>query len=210
MSKATPGTPAAPDPKPAKRATGRPVLWTLERRTIIVNLVCEAIANGGTLLDVCPRILLPEQLLSKGCDVPDARPSAGQFLYWLMPDAPAGGDFSELYARAKELRVTHDEEQLRRSAFDGENDLTFTANGWQTNSEVIQRSKLIVDTLKWTLERRRANLYGPRVDVTSDGQRVGAVAMPGYVPLGAPLDAADVAAPKQAPQKRLVKRAKAK
>lgn len=198
MSKATrqtsrsakPSSKGKPKPKP-KAKGGRPPKWTLERRREIVRLVCDTIAGCGTLLDVCPRIV------GEDSDVP----TASVFLTWLHDDQPEGEEFARLYARAREDRLDTLEEQLLRTSFDGRNDLTRDSNGnIVVNSEVIQRSKLISDNVKWFLAKLRRQRFGEAIDVTSNGETLAAVAVPGTVPLGSPLDAADL--PQQQPPKR--------
>jgi hypothetical protein len=40
------------------------------------------------------------------------------------------------------------------------------------NNEVVNRSKLRVDTRKWLMAKMKPKVYGDKVDVTSDGKQI--------------------------------------
>lgn len=189
MSKASRGKAPASPAKRKRRSTGGKVKWTLARRRVVTQRVAECIANGGTLFDVCPRRVTSDDF-----------PAAGTFLSWLLPGQPGAGDLDALYARARKARDELDAEELRLVSKHGTGDEYTDAQGNRRLD--LTRAKLYTDNLKWIMARRNPKEWGERMDLTTDGKPVGAVALPGFVPLGAPLDAAEPAPSKSAKRTR--------
>ena len=58
------------------------------------------------------------------------------------------------------------------------------SEAWQLNGENIQRSRLRVETRKWLMAKMKPKVYGEKLDVTSDGEKVSGQIV-GYVIPGA-------------------------
>lgn len=133
---------------------GRPSLWTQE----LADIICEKLSEGVSLRTVC----LDE-------DMPDAR----TVFRWLRTNE----QFCQQYARAKQESADAMAEDVLDIADDGSND-------WMEkqvskgvfidvpNNEVLQRSKLRVDTRKWLMSKMKPKKYGEKMDVTSDGKAI--------------------------------------
>lgn len=75
-------------------------------------------------------------------------------------------DFSEQYAKAKAESADALVEQMLDIADDGRNDTYEDADGNQrTDTDVIARSRLRVDTRKWIAAKLKPKKYGERVDM---------------------------------------------
>lgn len=79
-------------------------------------------------------------------------------------------DFAKNYARAKTEQAELLVEEMLQIADDGIND-TQTGEGGEpiTNTDVIQRSKLRVDTRKWLASKLLPKKYGDKLDVEHSG-----------------------------------------
>lgn len=99
-------------------------------------------------------------------------PSVAAVMAWLN-EVPA---FAEQYARAKQEQAELMAEDMLEIADDGRNDTFTTAEGKEiVDSDVIQRSKLRVDTRKWLMSKLLPKKYGDSMDVTSKGESIGQV-----------------------------------
>lgn len=109
----------------------------------------------------------------------DGMPHPSQVFRWLSASntEPWAADFREQYARAKEEASDAMAEDILDIADDGRNDWierqrsdgsTFEV----VNSEVLQRSRLRVDTRKWLMAKMKPKRYGERVDVTTGGDKI--------------------------------------
>lgn len=109
--------------------------------------VCELIASNPIRLDV---------LLKQHDDLPDAR----TVWVWLAKY----DEFRQMYALAREAQVEPlVEETIEISDF-GKNDTYVDDEGaLRVDNDVIQRSKLRVDTRKWLIEKLAPKKYGQLV-----------------------------------------------
>lgn len=86
-------------------------------------------------------------------------------------------EFADNYARAKECQLELMAEEILDIADDGANDLMTLVKGdvayTQENREVTNRSRLRVDTRKWLLAKLNPKKYGDKIDMTSDGEKLG-------------------------------------
>lgn len=74
------------------------------------------------------------------------------------------------YARAIEARADHMAEEILQIADETANDKMIDENGKErTNHEVVNRSRLRVDTRKWLMSKMVPKKYGDRMAVT-DGE----------------------------------------
>lgn len=85
-------------------------------------------------------------------------------------------EFSDRYARAKEIQIDTLAEEIMDIADDGSNDLMTIVKGneayEQENKEVTTRSRLRVDTRKWLLSKLAPKKFGDRLDITSNEQTI--------------------------------------
>ncbi len=133
---------------------GRPSTYSQE----IADEMCELIAMGYSVRRVC--------LL-------DHMPAISTFFKWLREHE----EFSKQYARATEERAEAMAEEILDIADDNTNDtiIMTNKNGQEyetTNKEVVQRSRLRVDTRKWLMAKMKPKRYGDKLDVVSDGEKL--------------------------------------
>ena len=76
------------------------------------------------------------------------------------------------YARAMAKRAESIFEDILDIADDGSNDKMIVDGVEMTNHENIQRSRLRVDSRKWFLSKIMPKLYGDKLDLTSDGEKL--------------------------------------
>lgn len=107
--------------------------------------ICAELATGRSLRSVCEAANMP---------------STTTFFVWLGK-YPA---FREQYARAKEESADALVEDMLAIADDGLNDTYTDADGNdRTMPDVIQRSKLRVDTRKWIASKLKPKKYGDKI-----------------------------------------------
>lgn len=140
--------------KASKKNNGRPSTYTQE----IADDICSQLAEGISLRTVC---------------IPDSMPSARTVFRWLRTDEK----FCQQYARAKEESADAMAEDILDIADDGTNDwMTITLPGGHEkmipDQEVLQRSKLRVDTRKWIMSKMKPKKYGDKMDVTTGGEKL--------------------------------------
>lgn len=89
---------------------------------------------------------------------------------------PKNKEYSDKYARAKDMQLDTIAEEMLDIADDGSNDLMRIVKGdveyEQENKEVVNRSKLRTDTRKWLLAKLAPRKYGDKLDVTTDGEKL--------------------------------------
>ena len=125
------------------------------------DAVCDRIAFGESLNSICRDETMPDK---------------STVIRWLMKGDPA---VCNQYARAREMQAEIHADELIDIADDGHNDWMARKGeddaGWQANGEHIQRSKLRIDTRKWTASKLRPKVYGDRIhqELTGkDGERL--------------------------------------
>ena len=121
----------------------------------LAEAILDRLAKGETLRAICRD---------------DGMPPAPTVLEWVKDDREG---FAERYARVRES-----------GAYAMADELIEIAAG-QSGSGDVQRDKLHVDTLKWTLSKILPRVFGDKLDVTSKGERVSNYVIP------APPEAAD-------------------
>jgi hypothetical protein len=110
--------------------------------------VCELIAEGLSLRQIGAK---------EG--MPDKRDVMG----WRN----AIPEFAEQYARAKDAQMEHYAEEMIAIADDGTNDWMEREGVLVADHEVINRSKLRVDTRKWIMAKLAPKRYGERIALTN-------------------------------------------
>lgn len=131
---------------------GRPSDYTQE----LADKICSQLSMGKSLRSVCKE---------------EGMPSAQTIFNWFRTNK----EFLEQYARAKQESADAMAEEILDISDDGTNDwVTITMPGGYEkeveNREVVNRSKLRVDTRKWLMAKMKPKVYGDKLDVTSDGK----------------------------------------
>jgi len=114
--------------------------------------ICERIAKGETLKSICKS---------------DGMPNPNTVITWgIDPKHP----FCELYARARRVRAELLIDEIIPIADDGSNDTYIDKDGVErVNNDVIQRSRLKVDTRKWIACKVLPKIYGDRIHTEHSG-----------------------------------------
>ena len=127
--------------KPNK-GPGRPTKYTPE----LGNEICTRIAKGESLRQICET---------------ENFPTEGAVRVWALNDQHP---FFTQYARAREISYYKMADDLLEIADDGRNDTLTDEDGNEiTNHDVIQRSRLRVDTRKWMLSKMLPKIYGDKI-----------------------------------------------
>lgn len=132
---------------------GRPSEFTQE----VADKICQELATGKSLRTVCAG---------------EEMPSLQTIFNWFGKHP----QFVEQYARAKQESSDAMAEEILDIADDGTNDWMKVKMGSKNvdipNKEVLQRSKLRVETRQWLMSKMKPKKYGDKVDVTSDGKAI--------------------------------------
>lgn len=116
--------------------------------------ICKLLAEGLTLNQVCERLQLASRTVRR----------------WALDNE----EFAPQYARARELGYQKMADELVEIADDARNDwMSIKSKSGQEievpNREVVDRSKLRIDTRKWLLSKALPKIYGDKLDVKHDG-----------------------------------------
>lgn len=133
--------------------TGRPSSFT----QATADKICERLAKAESLRSICSDADMP-------CTTTVCK--------WLS-DRP---DFAAQYARAREAQADTIFDEILDIADDATNDFMERKNGDGSeafNSEHVQRSKLRIDARKWMAGKLAPKKYGEKLDITSDGEKIG-------------------------------------
>lgn len=131
------------DKKPSKKAdgkkqTGRPSAYTV----LIGNQICNRLSDGESLRKIC---------------LADDMPNKGMVFRWLENNK----QFRDQYARAREIQADSLFDECLDIADESIDDTYIDAQGNpRIDNEVIQRSKLRIDTRKWIAGKLRPKVYG--------------------------------------------------
>lgn len=108
--------------------------------------------------DICNLLMLGESLRSI-CKRP-GMPSIRAVMYWLQRHE----DFTQQYARAREVQAELLAEEIIEIADDSKGDVIVDEDGnEQTNHERVARSRLRVDARKWYASKLAPKRYGDKV-----------------------------------------------
>lgn len=133
---------------------GRPSAYTPE----IAREICALLASGRFLREICRDEKFPPESTVRG---------------WVVDDREG---FSAQYARARELGLHSMAEETVEIADYGENDTYVKEDGSQgVNTDVVQRSKLRVDTRKWLLSKMLPKDFGDKITQEHTGPDGGPV-----------------------------------
>lgn len=128
----------------------------------LADAICEQIANGIPLREVCRQEGMP----------------AWRTVYDWLHDEP---DFAARFARSRDLGADHIAETCLEIADDARNDWMEkfdregTAVGWQLNGDHVQRSKLRIETRLKLLAKWNPKKYGDKQAVELTGKDGGPV-----------------------------------
>jgi hypothetical protein len=140
------------------KKVGRPSTYTPE----LAMTICHRLAGGESLRQICAD--------------PDM-PSKSTVMLWVLNNE----DFSDQYARAREMLMEHWSEEIVDIADDGSNDYVDRLNsegqvvGEAVNHEHINRSRLRVDTRKWLMSKLAPKRYGDRIQTEVTGKDGGPI-----------------------------------
>ncbi len=137
-------------PKPGtRRGRGRPTRYT----TDTASTICSRLAGGESLRSICRD---------------DTMPSLSTVMGWLFDGEHE--EFSQQYARAREVQAEVLADELADIADDRSNDFTKDKDGKAVvDHEHIQRSRLRVDTRKWIASKLLPKRYGDKLQHTGEG-----------------------------------------
>lgn len=132
-----------------KKKRGAPSIKTQK----LLDSICAGIALGKSSRSMCIEVGISQDTLWR----------------WIATDK----EFSEQYARAKELGADCVAEEMLEIADDGSNDWMESNKpndpGYDFNGEHVQRSRLRVDARKWYLSKIAPKKYGDKVINTHEG-----------------------------------------
>lgn len=123
----------------------------------IMKAICVRLVEGQSL----------RRILREGGD--EGFPKLSTFYDWLDEDSDLGRSLTEQYTAARVRQADTFADMLQDIAEDGTNDY-MAAKGdkaYEVNGEAIARSKLRIETLKWTAAKQRPRKYGERLDIES-------------------------------------------
>lgn len=146
-------------PKPLneleKKAHGRPKVYNKK----IAKEILHRLSCGESLVRICKDDHMPHRFTVHR---------------WVLDNEDG---FNDKYARARELQAEYLFDETLEIADDGKNDLMAVGIGDDAhtvvNKEVVNRSRLRVDTRKWYLSKVLPKVYGDKLDITSDNQKIG-------------------------------------
>lgn len=133
-----------------KNKGGRPEIYTQE----LADSICARLAKGDSLRAICNT---------------EGMPARSTVVDWIIKDKEG---FSAQYTRARDIGLDEMADELFDIADDSTRDTVMDENGNErTNSEVVARSRLRVDTRKWYLSKLAPKKYGDRItqEVVGDG-----------------------------------------
>lgn len=121
-----------------RKETGRPTKYS----KALGERICSRIADGESLRSICNS---------------DGMPHKATVFRWLISDNPVYIPFRDQYEKAREIQYQSLADEIFDVADDGRNDWMERNGdeneGWITNGEALQRSRLRVDTRKWFLSK---------------------------------------------------------
>lgn len=98
----------------------------------------------------------------------EGMPSCQRVLAWL--EDPEKADFAEQYTRTRARAYEQMADEIIEISDSGENDTYIDDNGMaKTDTDVIARSKLRVDSRKWLLSKMLPKVFGDKLDLKHSG-----------------------------------------
>lgn len=123
-------------------------------------LICERMAKGESLRSICRD---------------DGMPAESTVRLWAIDnrgaDAEGNGGFAAQYARAREAQMDALAEDILDIADDSRNDIRVDQDGKEVvDHELVQRSRLRVDSRKWLMSKIAPKRYGDKVELEHSGK----------------------------------------
>lgn len=115
--------------------------------------------------EICTCIAHSDRGLTYWCKKKNHFPSRDTIFQWILRKP----DFADKYARAKEMQAEYMSDQLLEISDDGTNDTIEEQGRIKTDHDVVQRSRLRVDTRKWLLSKLIPKKYGDRIQQEVSG-----------------------------------------
>lgn len=129
---------------------GRPSAYTQK----LADYICEELASGRTLRDVCRDDSLPSEMTVRR---------------WALQNY---NGFSSQYDEARKIGYLSMADELFEIADDGSNDWMIKNEpenpGYAINGEHVSRSRLRLDTRKWALAKALPKIFGDKTVVVGD------------------------------------------
>lgn len=117
--------------------------------------ICDLLAEGKTLNSICKN---------------DKFPSERTVRRWASDDKHP---FAPNYARAREVGYLRMADEILEISDDGSNDTRLDDEGNEiVNHDVIQRSRLRVETRKWLLSKALPKIYGEKIQIDARHEHV--------------------------------------
>lgn len=138
------------------RSKGTKMLDAAQQK--MFNEICDRISEGESMSEICCDLHLPHRLT---------------VLRWLREDEASNGPLRNSYAQAKEAYADLMAEKIRVES-ETERPTESVSNSAKmgpmvTKSDNVQRSKLIVEALKWTMAKTAPKKWGDRIAVEHSG-----------------------------------------
>ena len=128
-----------------ENAQGRPTVYTEE----LADTILSRMENGEALRWICRDESMPDERTVRR---------------WATDNREG---FSPRYARAREMQAARWAEEILEIADDGTGDTWRDDEGnVHTNYDVIQRSKLRVDTRRWLLSKLLPKQFGDKLEIS--------------------------------------------
>lgn len=119
----------------------------------IAEEILERLSDGESLASICDR---------------EGMPSRGAVNHWVLTDLDG---FASRYARAREAGLMTLADDILVISDDGRNDTYRDTDGNdRVNQDVVQRSRLRVDSRKWILSKLLPKQYGDRLNLEHSGE----------------------------------------
>lgn len=116
----------------------------------LLERICDEIIGGKSLRQICAA---------------ENMPAPSTICLWLSQDE----EFAERYARAKEIQMENMAEEIIEIAEDGSNDwMESEKGGYIINQEIVQRSRLRIDTRKWLMSKLAPKKYGDKLALDAE------------------------------------------
>lgn len=139
-----------------KRKVGRPTKYSSK----IADEICDWLASGQTLTSYCK---IPGNVCYQ------------TVMYWIWHDSEYRAEFSEKYAKAREMQAEKMADEITDIADDDSQDYEFKESEDGTTAtpvflkENVQRSRLRVDSRKWIASKLLPKKYGERITTQHEG-----------------------------------------
>lgn len=137
------------------------MIYSDKEKNEVLDLIMDLIEEGGSIRSILRR--------SDTCGLKT-------FYRWLEADE----ELQVRYAHATKKRADNIFEELLEIADKQDKDVVYNERGEEIiNHNVINRSKLQIETRKWMLGKLNPTKYGDKLDVTSGGDKLQAMPIVG-------------------------------